>query len=446
MTGAPEDDYLCEGLAEEIITSLTAIRDLRVIARTSSFAASRLGLDVCELGARLAVSHVLEGSVRKEGSRVRVTVQLVNAADGFHLWSEQYDREMRDLLALQGDIASAVASRFRVGSRLAEHAPPRLRGDSAAHHAYLKGRFHFARATPEHLAQAKGYLENAIELDPGFARAFDAMAELYWYLGFFGAATPRDAFAQSTWYALRALELDNTLAETHALLAMLRKELDYNWAEVDRELARALELNRESPAVRLRYAISGPMPHGRLAEALAEVKLALRSDPLSLFVLWAKGYLAYFARLPNEVLETGKEMIELDPFSYLGHWVLSVGLEQSGDVNRAVTAMRKANDLAGGMPFTRGFLARILGEAGAAEEVREMVDEMTGISASRYYPPSAIALGHIGLNEWDDAFEWLERAVEQSDPIVMPIKSFPFLDPVRDDSRYHGLLKKMKLA
>jgi serine/threonine-protein kinase len=445
LSGAPEDDYLCEGLAEEIITALTGISGLRVIARTSSFAVGRMGLDVRDVGNRLSASSVLEGSVRRAGSRVRITIQLVATADGSHLWSERYDRELSDILELEDDIAAAVASRLRLVLGAGQRDRPPRTVNSAAYHAYLKGRYHFAKATPEDLTAAGECYQQALSSDSSFARAFDAMAELYWYLGFFAGVPPRDAFEQSTWYAVRALELDNTLADTHALLAMLRKELDYNWPEVNRELERALELNRESPTVRMRYAIAGLMPHGRLEEALAEVEKVLESDPLSQFVNWTLGYMAYFARMPERVIATGRHMIEMDSSSFLAHWVLSVGLEQAGDLSGAVTAMRRANELSGGIPFTRGFLARILGDAEAHDEVRRMVDEMTRAAASRYFPPSAIALGHIGLGQWDDGFAWLDRAIDQRDPIVMPIKSFPFLDPVRNDARYHELLRKMRL-
>jgi serine/threonine-protein kinase len=445
LSGTPEDDYLCEGLAEEIITTLSAIPGLRVIARTSSFAVGRIGLDVRDIGARLSTSNVLEGSVRRAGSRVRVTVQLVATTDGSHLWSERYDRELTDILELEDDIAVAVADRLRAVLAAGGPGRPPRTVNSAAYQAYLKGRYHFARATPDDLNVARECFELAIATDSSFARAFDAMAELYWYLGFFAGVPPRDAFEQSTWYAVRALELENTLADTHALLAMLRKELDYNWPEVNRELDRALDLDRESPTVRLRYAVAGLMPHGRLKEALAEVEKVLDSDPLSQFVNWTLGYMAYFARMPERTIATGRRMIELDSSSFLAYWVLSVGLEQVGDLSRAVTAMRRANGLSGGIPFTTGFLARVLGEAEEDDEVRRMVDEMSRAAASRYYPPSAIALGHIGLGQWDDAFDWLEQAVDLRDPIVMPVKSFPFLDPVRNDSRYHQLLRKMKL-
>ena len=299
MTGAREDDYLCEGLAEEIINDLTRIPGLRVIARTSAFAVGRMGLDVREAGARLNVGSILEGSVRREGRRGRMTVQLVTTSDGSHLWSERYDRELTDILALEEEIAANVSARLRGELMRGDGQRQHPATDVEAQAAYLEGRYYFARGTPEALGKAKACYELAIARDPGFALAYDSLAELFWFLGFFGNVPPREAFSQSTWYAMRALELDDSLAQTHALLGMLRKELDYNWPEVERELRRARELDRQSPLVRLRYAISLLLPQGRVAEAMAEIEGMLATDPLSLFVRWWVAVTAHLARQPR---------------------------------------------------------------------------------------------------------------------------------------------------
>ena len=204
------------------------------------------------------------------------------------------------------------------------------------------------------MAQAKECFERVIELDPNFALPYDSLAELYWYLGFFGGVPPREAFSQGMWHALRALELDDMLAETHALLGMLRKELDYNWPEVDREFRRAHELNRESPVVRLRYAISGLLPHGRIDEAAAEVAAMLQSDPLSLLVRWWESTMAYLGRRPETVLNEGRHMVALDPTHFLGHLVIGLGCVESSAPNEAVVALEKARELSGGVPVYLG--------------------------------------------------------------------------------------------
>jgi TolB-like protein/tRNA A-37 threonylcarbamoyl transferase component Bud32 len=445
MSGSKEDDYLCEGLAEEIISAITQIPGLRVIARTSAFAVGRMELDIREAGKRLDVRTILEGSVRRVGSRVRVAAQLVSTSDNAQLWCERYDRELKDVLALEDEIAEAIATRLRVDLASNEGERTRPAIDVEAHTAYLEGRYFFARGTPESIAKAKRCYERAIGRNPDFALVYDSLAELYWYLGFFGGVAPRDAFSLSTWHALRALELDDSLAETHALLGMLRKELDYNWPEVDRELRRAIELNRDSPLVRLRYAISGPLPRGRIDEAMTEIEGVLRSDPMSIFIRWWAAAVAYLARQPARMVEEGRRINELDPSNFLGHWALGMGLEGNGMLTEAVVAMEKAHELSGGIPFTLGFLALVHGRAGRRDDAKRLLKQAGQLAATGYVPPSVFMLGHAGLNDWDAALDGLGRAIEARDPFAMPIKTFPFLDPVRTDPRYQILLKKMNL-
>ncbi len=445
MSGAREDDFLCEGLAEEIINALVQISGLRVIARTSSFAVGRLGVDVCEAGARLGVESILEGSVRRGGSRVRITTQLVSTRDGSHLWSERYDRELADLLVLEDEVAAAVAERLRGELEGKGGEPRRPAVDREAYTAFLEGRHHFARGTSEALAQAHACYARALERDPAFAAAYDAMAELHWFLGFFGNVPPRDAFSAGTWYALRAIELDDTSAETHALLGMLRKELDYDWPEVDRELSRALELNRESPVVKLRYAISGLLPHGRIAEGMAELDAIVRSDPLSVPARWWLAVMCLLAGRVDRLHDEAGHMIALDPHHFLGHWVLGIHRDLVGAHTEAVAALEKAHELSGGSPFTLGFLGLINGRAGRTHATRALLQHAAEAAKAGYVPPSTFAFGHIGLCDWDAAFEWLGRAIDGRDPLVMPIKTYPYLEPVRGDPRYHALLRKMNL-
>ncbi len=446
MSGAAEDEYLCEGLTEEIINVLTRIPNLRVIARTSAFAVGRMGLDVREIGARLDVETILEGSVRRSGQRVRITAQLVTSNDGGHLWSETFDRELTDVFALEDEIAAAIAQRLRVGLKPGDGESQRPVIDVEALNVFLEGRYHLARGTPQALVQAIACFERAIARDPGFALAFDSLAEVYWYLGFFGGLLPRDAFSQGTWYALRALELDDTLAETHALLAMLRKELDYNWAEVDHELRRARELNRESPIVRLRYAISGLLPHGRIDEGVAEIEGVLQSDPLSIVVRWWLAIMLYLARRPDRMIDEGHRMIALDPNHFLGHWVVGVACTERSAPDEAVVAFEKAHELSGGTPFTLGFLIYALGREGRTDDAGRLLAQAEAIAKDSYVSPFAIAISHAGLGNWDSAFTWWNRAIDVRDPLIVPIKNLPIFDPVRNDPRYPPMLRRMNLA
>jgi serine/threonine-protein kinase len=445
MSGTREDDYLCEGLAEEIINALVQIPGLRVIARTSSFVVGRLGLDVREAGARLGVESILEGSVRRAGSRVRVTTQLVSTQDGSHLWSERYDRELADLLVVEDDVAASVAKRLRGELGRTGGTPKRPAVDPEAYAAFLEGRHHFAKGTPEALAQAKACYSRALEQDPAFAGGYDSMAELHWFLGFFGNVPPREAFSASTWYALRALELDDRSGETHALLGMLRKELDYDWPEVDRELRRALELNPESPLVKLRYAISGLLPHGRVAEAMAELEGIVRIDPLSVHTRWWLAVMSLLAGRLDRLDDEARQMIALDPHHFLGYWALGMHRDRVGAPAEAVAALGKAHELSRGSPFTLGFLGLVTGRAGRGDDARALLQRAAEAAKSGYVPPSTFAFGHIGLGDWNAAFERLDEAIEVRDPLVMPIKTYPFLEPVRNDARYLALLRKMNL-
>jgi len=446
MSSDRETGYLCEGLAEEIINVLTRVPGLRVIARTSSFAVSGLGLDAREIGERLHVDTILEGSVRRVGQRVRVAAQLISTADGTHLWSERFDRELTDILALEDEIAGRIAERLRVGQQETNRGPRRSAVDPHAHALFLEGRHYFARGTLDAMAKAMKCFDRALELDPTFALTYDSLAELYWYLGFFGGLPPRDAFSQGIWHCMRALELDDTLAETHALLAMLRKELDYNWQEVDRELSRARELNRESPTVRLRYAISGLLPHGRIGEAATEIGTMLQSDPLSVIVRWWVGTAEYLGRNPERTLEEGRHMAELDPNHFLGYLVMGLAHTERGASEEAVASFEKARALSGGVPVTIGYLDFGYGRAGRRDDALKLLERMKALSAETYVPPSTVALGYVGLEDWDAAFPWWDRAVEVRDPLVVPIKTFPFFDRVRDDSRYRALLRRMNLS
>jgi serine/threonine-protein kinase len=401
---------------------------------------------VREAGARLDVGSILEGSVRRAGQRVRITAQLVTTSDGSHLWSERFDRDLTDIFALEDELAEAIAERLRVELKQDGRGQRRPEVNPEAHALFLEGRYFFARGTPDAMAQAKTCFERALELDPSFALAYDSLAELYWYLGFFGGVPPRESFSQGMWHALRALELDDTLAETHALLGMLRKELDYNWPEVDREFRRARELNWESPVVRLRYAISGLLPHGRIDEAAAEVEVMLQSDPLSLLVRWWLGIIAYLGRRPERMIEEGRHMVALDPTHFLGHLVAGLACTESGSPDEAVTAFEKARELSGGIPLTLGYLTYAYGRAGRRDDARELLDQMEMMATTAYVSPSTVAIGHVGLDDWDTAFQWWNQAVDVRDPLIVPIKTFPFFDPVRSDPRYRAILRRMNLS
>jgi len=445
MSEDKEDEYFSDGLSEDVINALTKIPGLRVTARTSSFAFRGKELEIREIGARLAVDKILEGSVRRAGNRIRVTAQLINVSDACHLWSERYEREVTDVFAIQDEISQAIAGKLRVGLGQERQTSRRPTENLEAYNLYLQGRHHLAKWTPEGFARAKECFEKTVALDPGFALAYDALSELYWYLGFFGFIQPKEAFSVGIWAALRAVEIDDTLAETHALVGMYRKELDYNWPEVHREMKRALELNPSSPTVRLRIALSGLMPLGRLKESVEALKFVIESDPLSLFNRWWLAIMCYLARDNDHSLEQAQFIIDIDPSYYAGHWMRGMICLDKGMLREAIAEFREAVTLSGNIPLMLGMLGWALGSAGEAGEANAILDRLSEISRAAYVPPCCFAWIHIGLGHVDDAFAWMDRAIDARDPMIMPIKSYPFLDPLRTDPRFHALLRKMKL-
>jgi serine/threonine-protein kinase len=445
MGAEKEDEYFSDGLTEEVINALTKIAGLRVMARTSSFAFRGREQDIREIGARLAVDNILEGSVRRAGNRIRVTAQLINVSDACHLWSERYEREITDIFAIQDEISQAIADKLRVGIGQERQTARRPTEDLEAYNLYLQGRYHLSRWTPEGFARARPCFEQAVARDPGFALAYDALSEFYWYLGFFGFVPPKEAFSTGIWAALRAVEIDDTLAETHALIGMYRKELDYNWPEVRREMRRALELNPSSPTVRLRNALSGLMPLGRLKESVAELKIVIDSDPLSLFNRWWLSIMYHLARDNDRAIEQARFMIEIDPAYYMGHWAHGMISLDVGMPGEALTQLRKAAELSGNFPLMLGWLGMALARAGQNVEAETLLDRLSEISKATYVPPSCFAWIHLGLGNVDDAFTWMDRAIDARDPMMMPVKSYPFMDPLRPDPRFHALLRKMNL-
>jgi tetratricopeptide (TPR) repeat protein len=389
---------------------------------------------------------VVEGSARTVADRVVLNVQLLRAGDQTHLWARTYDAELREVFSLVGGIAEAMMPHLDITVAPDKlHAAAKPTEDLPAYSLDLLGRYHLYRATPVDMAKAKQCFEDAIKRDPHFALAYDSLAEVYWYCGFFGFVPPRDACSAGIYHALRALEIDGTLAETHALVGQYRKELDYSWAEVQREMERALELNPASPLVRTRYALSCFLPHGRMQEAAAELERALESDPLSPFIRIWLGSVLWLARQYDRAIEQARILLEVDPAGYASHFAAGLFYGAKRMFDEAIAAHRKAVELSGGSPLMLGWLGLTLSQSGNTEEARAILGRLQVIAREVYVPPTSFAWIHLGLGELNEAFTWMDRAVDGRDPMMMPIKTFPFLDPVRTDPRYIPLLRKMNL-
>ena len=367
LSGDSAQEYFSDAMTDEIITKLAGLapEQLAVIARTTAMHYKGRDKDVARIGRELRVDYVVEGSARCANDRVALNVQLLQANDQTHLWAKGYDAGLRDIFSTVSAIAQALAAQLgitSVGDNL--HAVRKSTEDLPAYNLYLRGRYYLYQATPADIAKAKQCFEDAIARDPEFALAYDSLAEVYWYCGFFGFVPPRQACSAGIYHALRALEIDNTLAETHALLGMYRKEHDYNWQEVHREMDRAYELNPVSPIVRTRYAVGELLPHGRMEEAVAELEGALELDPLSPFIRMWLGVVLWLGRHYDRAIEQARMLLELDPAGYLSHFAAALYYREKGIFDEAIAAHRRAVELSGGSPFMLGWLGFALAQSG----------------------------------------------------------------------------------
>jgi non-specific serine/threonine protein kinase len=446
LSADKENEYFSDGLAEDIIDALTRVPGLRVMARTSAFAFRGKEQDVREIGARLNVEHILEGSVRRSGSRIRVTAQLVKASDGYHLWSQRYDREMTDVFAIQDEISRAIVENLRV--RLSTDRPivKRYTANLAAHDLCLKARYHLYKLTQEGYEAARLYCQQAIALDPDCALAHAEMCEIDWATTFWGYTDPRDALPRAKAAALEALRLDDEIAEVHSTLGAVLGGFEFDWPGAEREFRRALELNPSSAVVRYYYAEWFLMPLGRVAEALTEARRALELDPLDPYYSTHLGYNLHVMRQFESAITQHLHAVELGPTWWYPFWYLSITYALTRQNHEAIAAAERAKELSGGNSLTLGLLGRAYGMAGRTAEARLLLDELEARRRSSYVPASSFAMIYRGLGDLQKALEWWTRGVEEHDLVlVLSLKSEPGYDPLRLHPTYQALLRTMNL-
>jgi serine/threonine protein kinase/lipoprotein NlpI len=450
LSADKENEYFSDGLAEDIIDALTQVPRLRVMARTSSFAFRGKEADVREIGARLNVEHILEGSVRRAGNRIRVTAQLLKASDGYHLWSERFDREMTDVFAIQDEISQAIVEKLRV--RLAGDRPlvKRYTENLAAYDLCLKARYQLLKMTPEGREAGRRYCEQAIALDPNYALAHVMLAESFFWSAFWGSMDPREAFAGAKSAALEALRLDDTIADAHSALGTVLGSGEFDWPGAEREFERALELSLSTAVVRYDYAWCYAMwflyPLGRVEQALAEIRRALELDPLDPFYNSLLGHLLHSLRQFEPAVAQLRHAVDLEPTFSFSYWLLSVTYRQIGRLEEAIAAAEKANQFSGGNALTLGTLGGLYGQAGRTAEARQLLKELTARRRSTYVPASALASVLSGLGERHESLEWTSRGIEERDPIVVTaLKPSPTYDALRSHPAFPALLRKMNL-
>lgn len=447
MSADTENEYFCDGLAEEIINALTKVENLYVVARTSAFSFKDKEIDVREIGRRLDVANVLEGSVRKAGNRLRIMAQLISVEDGYHLWSERYDRELEDVFAIQDEITLAIVDNLKVKMLRGERSAllDRYRDNLEAYNLYLKGR-HYWSKRPRGISRAIEYFERAIAKDANYALAYAGLADCYNTLGSWenGALSPSEAMPKAKAAAERALALDSMLAEAHASLAYGNMHYDWDWSATEARFQRAFDINPNYPTAhhwRSHYLTA----QGRADDSLAESNRFLELDPLDLF---ANAHLAWhylFARKYDEAIEQCWKSRELFPDSFFPAFFFALAYEQKGMLDEAVAEFEKVMKMSPNITFASAGLGHLYAVSGEKAKAENIIAELDQISKTRYVPSYDIAVIHAGLGEKELAFGWLEKAYREHSSWLAYLRVEPRLDPLRSDSRFTDLLRRIGL-
>jgi serine/threonine-protein kinase len=438
MSSDKENEYFSDGLAEEIINALAHIPGLKVTARTSAFAFRGKEQDIRKIAATLRVRTILEGSVRRSGNRIRITAQLINAEDGYHLWSERYDREMADVFAMQDEIAQAIAIALQVKLSVTPRSTPRYKPPLPAYEALLKARHSLIRVSPEMWVRSREFYEQAIALDPNYALAHCELAYYFFLLAMTGVTPAHETMPRVRDGARRALEIDPSLAEAHAMLGVVAAVYDYNWQEAERQFLVATRTEPVPAFARGNYAMAYLIAVGRFQDALQEVDRSLLDDPIFLLGRNFRGICLMLAGRSAEAEAEFRQISELDPNFPPGWGGLTTCAAVRGALEEALGYIRKASSLTPwGIPYLVGQLAGLLMKLGKKDEAQHTL--MKFGDGQAYGAPSGLAVFHLISNEPDKAADWLVKAIEQRYPDVPIILRGPYGAELRKTPRYAEL-------
>ncbi|OFX31600.1 MAG: hypothetical protein A2Z07_09610 [Armatimonadetes bacterium RBG_16_67_12] len=448
LSSDPENEYFSDGLTEDILMQLSKIRRLKVISRTSVMQYKNTSKNLREIGRELDVATILEGGVRKAGSKVRITVQLLDAQTDEHLWAETYDRELTDVFAIQSDVAQQIAGALKAHVSPEEKARIERKPTEnlEAYQAYLKGLFLWNQRTDESVNAGIEQFKRAIELDPGYAPAYVGLADSYIVLGNFGSYRPGVIYPMAKTAALKALEIDNSLGDAYASLGRVKANYDWDWAGAEQAFLKAIELRPGYANAHHWYALH-LIATGRFDRAIAEITRAQELDPRSLIIANNVGSAYYHARRYDEAMTAIQKAIEMHPRSPNGYWYLGSVLLLTGSYAEALSALRKANELSSsadvGIEATLGYAYAKLGER---EKALDIAATLTERYHSAYASPFFIAFVYLGLGDRQKVLEWLDRACDDRDGWLRLLKTWQFFDEIRDAAEYPGLLRRIGLA
>jgi TolB-like protein/Flp pilus assembly protein TadD len=444
----PDQAYFADGMTDALINTLARIGALKVISRTSVMRYRETKKPLPETARELGVDAVVEGSVLRAGDRVRITAQLIDAERDRLLWAESYEHDLGNVLDLQSRVARTIADKIKLELTPREHEDltRSRRLDPAVYEACLRGRHFWYKRTTESVRKGLECFEEAIGLDPCYAPAYAGVADSYIvdggrYLG----VSPKIAYSRARAAAMKAVELDDSLAEAHTSLAAVMTDYDWDWEGADREYRRAIELNPNYVTAHSWYA-EQLSRMGRHAEAVAEAERARTLDPLSLASSMIVAWILYFARRYDEAIEQARRTLELDPGFATAHRILGWAYEETGRHEEAIAAHEQASELTGRQPNFTGQLGRAYALAGMPAEAREVLQQLRELSTETYVSSLDIATIHTALGENDEALDWLERAYEERADHLPYLRVNPRLDPLRSEPRFQRVLERMGLV
>jgi TolB-like protein/Tfp pilus assembly protein PilF len=443
LSAERDQEYFSAGLTEELITALSRVAGLRVVPRTSAFQFKDKGHDVRKISREWSVGTVLEGSVRKSGERVRISVQMSDAARGYTFWAETYERSVKDALAIQQEISEAVISSLRSRIQIPTVTSPLQLGTHSpeAFNSYLRGRYHWSKRSEESLQKAIGYFERALADDPQFAAAYSGLADSYALLAHRELWASSVVMPKAKTAALKALEIDDTLAEAHSSLGYVNFFFEWNWPAAERHFQRALELNPQYPPALQWYAFY-LMSFGRKDEALAQAKLAEKLDPLSANVIRSVADMHYRRREYDQAIEKCREALDLDANFSAAFIFLGRSYEQKRLFPEAIESFERAAEIAGG-EHVRAMIAHTYGVWGRKADARKELERLLTRIRSQHIDPFYVALVYTGLGEIEQALDWLEKAVRERSVWIASLPIDPRFDTLRREPRFLAILERL---
>jgi TolB-like protein/tetratricopeptide (TPR) repeat protein len=443
MSADKHDEYLSDGMTEELINALAKVPGLRVPGRTSCFAfKGKTEADIFrKVGDQLHVNTVLEGSIRKAGEKLRVTAQLINVSDGYHLWSKDYDGDFKDIFAFQSNVAKRVveALQVKLGGEAARALAKKPTENPEAHRLYLLGRYEFGKYSEAGWTSSIRYYEQALKLDPNYALAYCGLADTYAYMG--GVVMPsKEAVVKEKEFAQKALELDPELPEAHLSLACALGGA-FDWRNAQIEFDRAIELN---PNLAWAYEIYAWFLGGlgRLDEAIAKDKKAIELDPLNSFFQSALAYFLYHARRYDDAIVQIKKTLELDPASTLGRHLLGCCLLWKGDTPGAIAEFQRSKIVVTGAWY-QGLLGYAYAISGDLPKAEQMLRELEEMAKRQYVSSTAFAMIYLGLGEKEKALDWLDKSYQDQESACWYLTVDPIYDSVRNEPRFQALVQKV---